>query len=89
MSQQQKTYSLTLSEFRDYLSTKTSEMRACYQETEEIQFQFNDIFKSELAAWQEQFKFCFQLFPEHNIHINILSNNSTMSSVYIYIAFCL
>ncbi|MCE5257961.1 MAG: hypothetical protein LLG44_02750 [Chloroflexi bacterium] len=59
MSQQQKTYSLTLSEFRDYLSTKTSEMRACYQETEEIQFQFNDIFKSELAAWQEQFKFCF------------------------------
>ncbi|MHB9031607.1 MAG: hypothetical protein ACYC6L_01030 [Anaerolineae bacterium] len=59
MGQQQKTYSMTLAEFRKYLADKTDEMRACYTETEEVQFQFNDIFKKELAAWEEEFRFCF------------------------------
>lgn len=59
MSAEQKITSLTLPEFGRYLSGKVDELQACYKEIEEIQFQFNDIFKRELAAWQEKFGFCF------------------------------
>jgi chromosome segregation ATPase len=59
MSTMQKVTSLTLADFSRYLSGKVEEMQACYKEIEEVQYQFNDIFKRELAAWQEKFGFCF------------------------------
>jgi hypothetical protein len=59
MSAEQKVTSLTLPEFSRYLSSKAEEMQVCYKEIEEVQMQFNDIFKSELAAWQDKFGFCF------------------------------
>ncbi|MHB1357905.1 MAG: hypothetical protein ACYCZF_18195 [Anaerolineae bacterium] len=59
MSASAKITSLTLPEFGRYLSGKADEMQACYKEIEEVQMQFNGIFKRELAAWQEKFGFCF------------------------------
>ncbi|MBC7234262.1 MAG: hypothetical protein H5T69_00355 [Chloroflexi bacterium] len=48
-----------LAEFHRYLDEIRRQVEACYAEIEEIQFQFNDIFKRELTEWQEQFGFCF------------------------------
>lgn len=59
MNAENKITSLTLPEFGRYLASKADEMQACYKEIEEVQMQFNDIFKRELAAWQEKFGFCF------------------------------
>ncbi|MHB1294764.1 MAG: coiled-coil domain-containing protein [Anaerolineae bacterium] len=53
-----KVHSITLSAFLRYLDEKRRELEACYKEIEEVQFQFNDIFKQELAGWQQQFAFC-------------------------------
>ncbi|MHB0857464.1 MAG: hypothetical protein ACYC5M_07810 [Anaerolineae bacterium] len=50
--------SMTLSEFHRYLDEKRRELESCYKEIEEVQFQFNDIFRQELAGWQQQFAFC-------------------------------
>mgnify|MGYP001077810097 CR=1 FL=1 len=52
---------VTLAEFHRYLDKSARGLKACYKEIEEIQFQFNDIFKRELAAWQESFTRCFPL----------------------------
>ena len=54
-----RTYRMTLSEFHRYLDDKRRELEACYREIEEVQFQFNEIFRLELAAWQEQISYCF------------------------------
>lgn len=50
---------MNLSQFHRYLDEQGRKLRACYKEVEEVQFQFNDIFKQELEAWQEQFAFCY------------------------------
>ena len=60
-SSQQTVYRMTLSQFYRYLKDKGQELKDCYKEIEEIQYQFNDIFKRELAAWQEVFAYCFPL----------------------------
>ena len=52
---------MSLSQFYRYLKDKSQELKACYKEIEEVQFQFNDIFKRELEAWQELFGACFPL----------------------------
>ena len=49
---------MELAEFHRYLGDQGREIKACYKEVEEVQFQFNDIFKRELEAWQEQFAYC-------------------------------
>jgi hypothetical protein len=48
-----------LAEFHRYLDQIRREVEICYTAIEEIQKQFNDIFKRELEAWQERFSFCF------------------------------
>ncbi|OGO06782.1 MAG: hypothetical protein A2Y73_06140 [Chloroflexi bacterium RBG_13_56_8] len=50
---------MELSEFHRYLDEKRRELEACYHEIEEVQYQFNDIFQRELAAWQEKFTYCY------------------------------
>jgi len=55
---EERVYRMKLDEFHRYLDDKRRELEACYHEIEEIQFQFNDIFKRELAAWQDKFGFC-------------------------------
>jgi DNA repair exonuclease SbcCD ATPase subunit len=59
MAAKPKVYRMTLSEYHRYLDDKHRELEACYKDVEEVQMQFNDIFKRELAAWQERFAFCF------------------------------
>ncbi|NLV74066.1 MAG: hypothetical protein GXY52_05220 [Chloroflexi bacterium] len=59
MSDPNKVYHLTLTQFHKYLRDKVAEMKAAFRETEEIQKQFNDIFKRELEDWQKQFAYCF------------------------------
>lgn len=56
---EERVYRLNLEQFHRYLDEKRRELEACYKDVEEVQFQFNDIFKRELAAWQEKFSFCF------------------------------
>ncbi|HHX63735.1 MAG TPA: hypothetical protein GX702_02480 [Chloroflexi bacterium] len=50
---------MNLTEYYRYLDEKRRELEACYRDVEEVQFQFNDIFKRELALWQEKFAFCY------------------------------
>ena len=50
---------LTLTEFQRYVDDSGRRLLACYKETEEVQFQFNDVFKQELDAWQETFAYCY------------------------------
>lgn len=54
-----RTQHMRLAEFHRYLDGKRRELEACYSETEEVQFQFNDIFQRELADWQDKFAYCF------------------------------
>ena len=54
-----KTYRMSLRDFFRYLDDKRSELAACYKDVEEVQFEFNDIFKRELAAWQELVAYLF------------------------------
>ena len=39
-----QTQQMQLAEFHRYLDGKRRELEACYSETEEVQYQFNDIF---------------------------------------------
>jgi len=55
----ERVYRMTLAEFHRYLDDKRRELETCYKEIEEVQFQFNDIFKRELEAWKEKFAFCY------------------------------
>lgn len=55
----EKVYRMKLEEYHRYLDDKRRELEACYKDVEEVQFQFNDIFKQELAGWQERFAYCF------------------------------
>jgi len=50
---------MKLAEFHRYMDEQSRQLNACYKEVEEVQFGFNDIFKRELDAWQEQFAYCF------------------------------
>jgi DNA repair exonuclease SbcCD ATPase subunit len=62
LSQENKTeYRMTLAQFYRYLKDKGQELKDCYQEIEEVQFQFNDIFKRELEVWKQVFSYCFPL----------------------------
>jgi len=54
-----RVYNMNLDDFHRYLGDKHREIQACYKEIEEVQYQFNDIFKRELDAWQEKFSYCF------------------------------
>lgn len=56
---EERVYGMTLAEFHRYLDDKRRELEACYKEVEEVQFQFNDIFKRELEAWKDKFSFCY------------------------------
>lgn len=56
---EERVYRMTLAEFHRYLDDKRRELESCYREIEEVQFQFNDIFKRELEAWKEKFAFCY------------------------------
>ena len=55
----QRVYSMTIAQFHRYLGDTGRDLAACYQEVEEVQFQFNDIFKLEMEAWQEKFSYCY------------------------------
>jgi len=57
---EERVYSMTLADFHRYLDDKRRELEACYKEVEEVQFQFNDIFKRELEAWKAKFSECYQ-----------------------------
>lgn len=48
-------YRMSLGQFYRYLKDKGQELKECYKEIEEVQYQFNDIFKRELADWQVLF----------------------------------
>jgi len=50
---------MKLSEFYRYLDSVRRQVEACYGEVEEVQFEFNEIFRRELAAWQAQFADAF------------------------------
>ena len=52
---------LTLAQFHRYLDKWGRELKACYKEIEEIQFEFNDVFQRELEAWKETFGRAFPL----------------------------
>ena len=54
-----KDVKMGLAEFHRYLDQTRREVEVCYTEVEQVQKQFNDIFKRELEAWQERFSFCF------------------------------
>ncbi len=56
-----RVYPMTLTQFESYLRDKLKELRACAQEIDEIRVQFEAAFKSELAAWQERFSYCYPL----------------------------
>jgi len=55
----QRVQRMTIVQFHRYLDDARREAEACYQEVEEVQLQFNDIFKRELEAWQEKFAYCY------------------------------
>lgn len=54
-----KSYRMSLRDFYRYLDDRRTELEACYKDAEEVQFEFNDIFKQELAAWQAAVAFSF------------------------------
>lgn len=54
-----RTYRMSLRDFYRYLEDKRSELAACYKDVEEVQFEFNEIFRQEMAAWQEAVSYCF------------------------------
>lgn len=55
----ERTYSMSLRDFYRYLDDKRSELAVCYKDVEEVQFEFNEIFRQEMAAWQQAVAFCF------------------------------
>jgi len=55
----QSVHPMTIAQFHRYLDDRRRELEACYKEVEEVQLQFNDIFKLELEAWQERFSYCY------------------------------
>lgn len=55
----ERTYRMSLRDFYRYLDDRRSELAACYKDVEEVQFEFNDIFQRELAAWQELIAYLF------------------------------
>lgn len=55
----ERIYRMSLRDFYRYLDDKRSELAACYKDVEEVQFEFNEIFRQEMAAWQEAVAFCF------------------------------
>ncbi|MGC9359521.1 MAG: hypothetical protein ACP5G7_03980 [Anaerolineae bacterium] len=59
MATKQATHRMRLSQFNDYLMQKEQELTQCYREIEEVQAEFNEIFRQEMAAWQETFSRCF------------------------------
>ena len=54
-AKRQSVYRMSLGQFYRYLKDKSQELKDCYKEIEEVQYQFNDIFKRELADWQGLF----------------------------------
>ncbi|NLG49157.1 MAG: hypothetical protein GX552_03475 [Chloroflexi bacterium] len=56
---EERVYRMNLDDFHRYLGDKHREIQACYKEIEEVQYQFNDIFKRELDAWQDKFSYCY------------------------------
>jgi chromosome segregation ATPase len=59
MASRNTTHRMRLSQFNSYLQAKEQELARCYQEIEEVQAEFNDIFRREMAAWQATFSRCF------------------------------
>ena len=59
MPERERVYRMDLDDFYRYLQDKSAELQAAYKEIEEVQFQFNDLFKQELAAWQGVFSTVF------------------------------
>jgi len=59
MPDRERVYTMSLDDFYRYLQDKGSELQAAYKETEEVQFQFNDLFKQEMAGWQATFSAVF------------------------------
>jgi len=55
----QRVHRMTIAQFHRYLDDRRREAEACYKETEEVQFQFNEIFRQELEAWQEKVAYCY------------------------------
>ena len=55
----ERIYRMSLRDFYRYLDDKRSELAAAYKDVEEVQFEFNEIFRQEMAAWQEAVSFCF------------------------------
>jgi len=61
MPEREQVYRMSLDDFYRYLVDKGNELAAAYKEIEEVQFQFNDLFRQELAAWKEVFS---NVFPQ-------------------------
>jgi hypothetical protein len=59
MASKNTTHRMKLSQFNDYLQVKQRELAQCYSEIEEVQAEFNEIFRREMAAWQATFSRCF------------------------------
>jgi len=59
MATREATHRMRLSQFHDYLMQKERELSQCYREIEEVQAEFNEIFRQEMAAWQDTFSQCF------------------------------
>ena len=59
MAKSERMYKMGLSDFHRYLDDKGDELAACYKQMQQVQTQFRDIFKREMAAWQESFSFCY------------------------------
>jgi chromosome segregation ATPase len=59
MPDRERVYRMDLDDFHRYLEDKSTELQVAYKETEEVQFQFNDLFKQEMAALQGEFSAVF------------------------------
>ena len=55
----QRVHRMTIAQFHRYLDDRRREAEACYKEVEEVQFEFNEIFRREMEAWQEKFSYCY------------------------------
>jgi len=55
----ERAYKMTLAQFHRYLNDKRLELGACYNQLDQIRDELTEVFKREMAAWQETFAYCY------------------------------
>ena len=55
----QRITQMTIADFHRYLDEKRRELEACAADVQEVQTEFDGVFRRELEVWQEKFAFCF------------------------------